>query len=116
MPNSLDKNLMTKLAEAEKIRQELNALPIPEDKADKKQARPSGQDAAKGFAASMHIVSGVLVGGLLGYGFDYLVGTKPFGMVIMFPIGMLAGFRNMIRALNTPENTATEEAKKTTQD
>lgn len=95
-------------ADAEKIRQELNALPIQCDDTDKdidekseKEKKAYGQDAAKGLAASMQVISGVMVGGFLGYGFDYIFHTLPFGTVIMIPIGMLAGFRNMIRSLES---------------
>jgi|GEM_PF-3827347 len=98
------KDIMTHLEEAEAIRQQLNDLHIP--KPDIKQTadrNPTGHQAAKGFAASMHIVSGVLVGGLLGYGFDILCNTSPFGLVIMLPIGMAAGFRNMIRTLDADD-------------
>lgn len=109
--HSQNKNIKnrTSFSEAEKIRQQLNDLPIQYDdtQTTAENKRPSGQDAAKGFAASMHVVSGVMVGGFLGYGFDYLFQTLPFGTVIMIPIGMIAGFRNMIRSLG--DNTTQPE-------
>lgn len=92
--------------DAEKIRRSLNELPIDnsilEDKPKKVTANPS--DVGKGLVASMSIVSGVLVGGLLGYGLDIVFNTKPFFMVIMFPIGMIAGFRNMLRTLDNDKD------------
>ena len=92
--------------EAEKIRQQLHELPIQHDNPNisDKTNNPNGQDAAKGLAASMQIVSGVIVAGFLGYGFDYIFHTMPFAMVIMIPIGMIAGFRNMIRSLDSDTN------------
>lgn len=91
------------LAEAENIRNQLNALPVQCDDVNYVQEvkKSHTQDTVKGFAASMHTVSGVMVGGFIGYGFDYLFHTLPFGTVIMIPIGMIAGFRNMIRSLES---------------
>jgi F0F1-type ATP synthase assembly protein I len=101
MSHFIDKKLMPKLEEAEKIHQELKNLPIPCNEAEKIIIhKSSGQQAAKGFAASMNVVSGVLVGGLIGYGLDVFLNTSPYAMVILFPIGMIAGFRNMIRSLD----------------
>lgn len=93
---------LSTFSDAEEIRKKLNELPVQDDTSEtlKKNKSSNNQDAAKGLAASMHIVSGVLVGGLIGYGFDYLFDTLPFGTVVMFPIGMIAGFRNMIRSLD----------------
>ncbi len=100
LPNNDNKKNNGSLTEAENIRNQLNALPIQYDDVIHEQEvkKPHNQDAAKGFAASMNIVSGVVVGGFIGYGFDYLFYTFPFGTVIMMPIGMIAGFRNMIRS------------------
>jgi ATP synthase protein I len=94
------------LTEAENIRNQLNALPIQDNDTNHAQEvkKSNNQYAAKGFAASMNIVSGVMVGGFMGYGFDYLFHTLPFGTVIMIPIGMIAGFRNMIRSLESDTN------------
>ena len=120
MPNNNDDkttvNFTGTFLDAEKIRQQLNALPIhvPDTKNDDikdKKNLSNSQEAAKGMAASMNIVSGVMVGGLLGYGFDYLFHTLPFGTVIMIPIGMIAGFRNMIRSLNSDKNDKPKETK-----
>ncbi len=102
IPDNDNKKNSGSLTEAENIRNQLNALPIQYDDAIHKQEvkKSNNQDAAKGFSASMNIVSGVMVGGFIGYGFDYLFHTLPFGTVIMIPIGMIAGFRNMIRSLD----------------
>jgi F0F1-type ATP synthase assembly protein I len=92
-------------ADAEKIRQELNTLPIQNVDTDIKVTKKihNSQDAAKGLAASSHIVSGVVVGGLLGYGLDILCHSVPIFTAIMIPVGMIAGFRNMIRTLDSDD-------------
>ena len=41
----------------------------------------------------MHMVSGPIVGGLLGYGVDRLAGTWPYGAAVGLILGIIAGFR-----------------------
>lgn len=43
----------------------------------------------------LHFVSGILVGGLMGYGVDHWFATKPWGILIGLVFGIAAGFRNM---------------------
>ena len=38
---------------------------------------------AKGYRLASEFVAGTLVGGLIGYGFDWLFGTLPFGLIIL---------------------------------
>ncbi len=100
------------LEEAEKIREQLKSLSIKETETlTHNRHKPNGQEAARGLAASMHIVSGVMVGGFLGYGFDYIFNTLPFGTAIMIPVGMIAGFRNMICSLDNESDNKDKEHK-----
>ena len=43
----------------------------------------------------MHMVSGPIVGGGLGYFIDHFAGSFPWGSVIGFVLGVVAGFRNV---------------------
>ena len=55
---------------------------------------------AKGYRLVAEFVAGTLVGGLIGYGFDWLFGTLPFGLVVFLLLGFGAGILNMARAAN----------------
>ena len=55
---------------------------------------------AKGYRLASEFVAGTLVGGLIGYGFDWLFGTLPFGLIIFLLLGFGAGILNMARAGN----------------
>jgi ATP synthase protein I len=55
---------------------------------------------AKGYRLASEFVAGTLVGGLFGYGFDYVFGTLPFGLIIFLLLGFGAGILNMARAAN----------------
>lgn len=109
-----DKSPETALTQAEKLRQQLNDLPIDaylEQHKPKEVQKNSNMQATKGYAASMHLVSGVLVGGVLGYGIDYLAETIPLFIGLLIPLGMIAGFKNMISALNSNNDTDTDKDK-----
>lgn len=55
---------------------------------------------AKGYRLASEFVAGTLMGGLIGYGFDWLFGTLPFGLIIFLLLGFGAGILNMARAGN----------------
>jgi len=63
---------------------------------------PSSMQNASGYARGYRLVSefvaGTLVGGLIGYGFDWLFGTLPFGLIIFLLLGFGAGILNLARA------------------
>ncbi|MCB1381207.1 MAG: AtpZ/AtpI family protein [Alphaproteobacteria bacterium] len=55
---------------------------------------------AKGYRLASEFVAGTLVGGLFGYGVDWLFGTLPFGLIVFLLLGFGAGILNMARAAN----------------
>lgn len=55
---------------------------------------------AKGYRLASEFVAGTLVGGLFGYGFDWLFGTLPLGLIVFLLLGFGAGILNMARAAN----------------
>jgi ATP synthase protein I len=65
----------------------------------------SEQDAAQAKASAMAIglrlsselVAGVLVGAALGWGFDRLLSTSPWGLIVFLLLGFTAGVINVMR-------------------
>lgn len=55
---------------------------------------------AKGYRLVSEFVAGTLVGGLIGYGVDWIFGTLPFGLIFFLLLGFGAGILNMARAGN----------------
>ena len=53
---------------------------------------------AMGFRLSSELVAGVLVGALMGWGFDRLLSTSPFGLIVFVLLGFSAGVLNVIRS------------------
>ena len=53
---------------------------------------------AYGLRMATELVAAVLVGGLIGYGLDYLLGTSPWLFLLFFMLGFAAGIMNLLRA------------------
>jgi ATP synthase protein I len=64
--------------------------------------RDRGQGTMAGIGAALRLstefVSGVVVGGVLGYLFDWGLGTTPWGMIIFLLLGFAAGVLNVLRS------------------
>jgi ATP synthase protein I len=66
----------------------------------------SGNGAARasamalGFRLSSELVAGVVVGALIGWGIDHVASTSPWGLIVMVPLGFIAGVVNVVRSAN----------------
>jgi ATP synthase protein I len=64
----------------------------------------SGDGAARasamalGFRLSSELVAGVVVGAVIGWGFDRLLSTSPFGLIVFLLLGFVAGVVNVVRS------------------
>jgi ATP synthase protein I len=63
---------------------------------DAAQAKASAM--AMGLRLSSELVAGVLVGAALGWGFDRLLSTSPWGLIVFLLLGFTAGVINVMRA------------------
>ncbi|HEX3808593.1 MAG TPA: AtpZ/AtpI family protein [Rhizomicrobium sp.] len=61
-----------------------------------KQAPPTSLGIAFRFTTEM--VAALIVGGAVGWGIDWLAGTRPIFLVVFFVLGAAAGIRNVVRA------------------
>lgn len=68
---------------------------------------------------SSEFISAILVGAAIGYAFDALIGTSPWGMIVLLLLGFVAGVLNVLRssgAMSDPYVTGgalkSEETKK----
>ena len=61
---------------------------------------------AIGFRLSSELIAGVIVGGLLGWGFDHLLSTSPWGLIAFVLLGFTAGVVNVVRSAGVaPDRT-----------
>lgn len=53
---------------------------------------------AVGLRLSSELVAGVIVGTVLGWGFDRLFSTSPWGLIVLMLLGFVAGVINVMRS------------------
>jgi ATP synthase protein I len=63
------------------------------------------------FRFTTELVAALVVGGALGWGLDWLFGTRPILMVVMFMLGAAAGIKNVMNAAKEMNERAAEAAK-----
>ena len=63
--------------------------------------KPEKANAKAGFGKAMRLssefISAILVGAAIGYGIDWLAGTKPWAMIFFLFLGFIAGVINLLR-------------------
>ena len=68
----------------------------PEGESGNGAARASAM--ALGFRLSSELIAGVVVGAGIGWGFDRLLSTSPFGFIVFLLLGFVAGVVNVVRS------------------
>ena len=70
---------------------------IGTDPSGNEQAQARASAMAMGLRLSSELVAGVLVGAGLGWGFDRLLSTSPWGLIVFLLLGFTAGVINVMR-------------------
>jgi ATP synthase protein I len=53
---------------------------------------------ARGLRLSSELIAGVVAGAAIGWGIDYWLSTSPFGLIVFFLLGFVAGMVNVVRS------------------
>jgi ATP synthase protein I len=53
---------------------------------------------ARGFRMSTELVAGVVVGAVLGWTLDRVLGISPWGLIVFVLLGFVAGVLNVVRS------------------
>jgi ATP synthase protein I len=53
---------------------------------------------ARGLRLSSELITGVVAGAAIGWGIDHLLSTSPFGLIVFFLLGFVAGLVNLVRS------------------
>lgn len=59
---------------------------------------PRNSGVAIALRVASDLVGGVIVGAALGWGFDRLFDTSPWGLIVLFLFGFAAGLRNVMKS------------------
>ena len=71
--------------------------------------------AADGMKLASEFVAGILAGAGIGYLFDRILGTSPFGLIVFLVLGFVAGVLNVLRSVgktSSPTLPGPKEATK----
>jgi ATP synthase protein I len=61
---------------------------------------------ARGLRLSSELIVGVIAGALIGWGIDRLLSTSPWGLIVFFLLGFVAGIFNVVRSAGVaPDRT-----------
>jgi ATP synthase protein I len=65
---------------------------------------------ARGFRLSSELIAGVVVGAVIGWGIDRLLSTSPWGLIVFFLLGFVAGVINVMRAAGVAARDASDRS------
>src|SRR4030081_1178598 len=68
---------------------------------------------ARGFRLSSELIAGVVVGAVIGWGFDRLLSTSPFGLIVFFLLGFAAGVIHVMRSAGGGAGAARPDGRDT---
>ena len=71
-------------------------------------AEMRGRGMAYGMRMAAELVAAVIVGGIIGWGLDWLLGTKPWLFLVFFVLGFAAGILNVVRAYERMQREFTQ--------
>jgi ATP synthase protein I len=79
---------------------------IQTDQSDAGSANATSRASAMavGLRLSSELVAGVVVGTVLGWGFDRLLSTSPWGLIVFMLLGFVAGVINVMRSAKVGQN------------
>lgn len=77
-------------------------------------SRPDNDDMPNsglgiGLRIGMELIVAVMVGVAIGWFFDRTFGTKPWGLMVFFMLGMASGILNVIRVANKLNDTSDDQ-------
>lgn len=90
-------DLSGRLARLDKELTRRSDLKTAEDAGTRK-TRSDASGLARALRVSSEFVAGVVAGGVLGWGFDQLLGTRPWGLIVFLLLGFAAGTMNVMRS------------------
>ena len=88
---------LDKLSGALKARRK-PAAPMPTQGGGDSSGDVFGSAMSLGLRAGSEFVAAIVIGGLIGWGLDRALGTKPAFLIAFFLLGVVAGVWNVIRA------------------
>ena len=84
-------------ARIDALEKRLAAAREREDQRNKPAVQGASEGEKLGNRVLSYLLGGILGGALVGWAIDQLAGTAPWGLLVMLFLGIVVGFRNIIR-------------------
>lgn len=105
--SSQDADLSARLASLDA---KLTTIDTKRQETDKPRNQPDDKRAiGEGLRLSAEFVSGVVAGGLIGWVFDKLLETSPWGLICCLLLGFCAGMLNLLRAAGVVKKSSLKD-------
>jgi ATP synthase protein I len=92
-----DGDLSGRLARLDRELKRRSDVKTAED-AGSQNSRTDASGFARALRLSSEFVAGIIAGGAIGWGFDYVLGTLPWGLIVFLLLGFAAGVLNVMRS------------------
>jgi len=91
--------MTSKDSRLDKIKSDLAAIKRADNTTQKRQndKQDDSESMNVGLRAGAELITAIFAGGLIGYGLDQWLGTKPFFLIAMLVLGVITGFVNVWR-------------------
>jgi ATP synthase protein I len=87
-----------KAAFEQRLRAAENAAAGPERESAAKESGAARKAIELAMRLGVEMVAAMVIAVVIGWGLDRLLHTSPWLMIVMVPVGMAAGIRNLVRA------------------
>ena len=91
------------MVDEDKLKEQKDRIETDKSSNTKKKKKNKESGAGFGFKISTEIIAALVVGVGIGLIVDKYLDTKPFGLIIFFIFGALAGFLNVYRVMRRIE-------------
>lgn len=82
----------------QRLNDKLSAHEAAQKALEEKENTTSFAGYAAAFRMSTEFISGIIAGGLIGFGADWLFGTTPWLLIVFMMLGFAAGVMNVLRS------------------
>ncbi len=91
-------------ARIDALEERLRAAREREDERNRPTVKGASESEKLGSRVLSYLLGGILGGAVVGWTIDWFAGTSPWGLLVMLFLGIVVGFRSIIRISSPPSD------------